>query len=77
MATNTLDNQLQHYLQLMGMDDKKLIIAYIKSIIMPKEAPKRLTIQEYNRELDAAEARMDAGDFISHEDAVKQAETWI
>jgi hypothetical protein len=37
----------------------------------------RITIEQYNKELEEAEARMDAGEFISHEDAKKQAESWF
>ena len=77
MTTNALDNQLQNYWALLGLEEKKSLLSYIQTILKPKDATKRLTIEEYNKELEAAEARIDAGHFTLHEDVLKQAETWI
>ena len=77
MTSTSIDTQLQHYWQLLAFEDKKSILSYIKSKVKSKEIPKRLTIEEYNRELDAAEARIRAGQFISQEDLEKEAASWI
>jgi len=37
-----------------------------------KDKEERTSIEQYNRELDEANARMDAGEYISHEDFKKQ-----
>ena len=34
------------------------------------------TVDQYNDELDEADARIDAGDFISHEDLGKEFSRW-
>lgn len=34
------------------------------------------TIEEYNRELDAAKARVESGKFIRHEDLEKESSQW-
>jgi len=44
--------------------------------VQKRAMPPRFTIEEYNRELDAAEARMDAGFFTTHEDVLKESESW-
>ena len=37
----------------------------------------RISSEEYNKELDDAIARMDAGEFYTHEQVVEMAKTWL
>jgi hypothetical protein len=37
----------------------------------------RISVEQYNRELDAAEAAMDLGEFIDHEDLKKQMKAYF
>jgi len=78
MPAQSLDNQILHYLPLLEQDQKKSILTVIKSFLKSKEAvPQRSTIEQYNKELEEAEARMDAGKFTSQEDAEKLAQSWF
>ena len=78
MSTMSLDKQINQYLPLLANEEKKSILRVILSFIKLKETlPKRISIEQYNRELDEAEAEMNAGNFISQEDAKKQAESWF
>ena len=36
----------------------------------------RISIEQYNRELDEAEAEIDRGEFITHEEFKKQMKAW-
>ena len=36
----------------------------------------RISIEQYNRELEEAEAEIDRGEFISHENLKKQMKAW-
>ncbi len=36
----------------------------------------RISIEQYNRELDEAELEIDRGDFITHEELKKQMKEW-
>jgi len=76
MTTKSLDLQIQQYWPLLAKEEKQSILTFIKSFVKQKEAPKRLTIEEYNKELAAAETRMDAGQYTTLEDAIKDAESW-
>ncbi|MCW3127983.1 MAG: hypothetical protein JWO03_3641 [Bacteroidetes bacterium] len=40
------------------------------------EEGKRISIGQYNKEIDDAMARIDAGQYISQEDLEKEAENW-
>jgi hypothetical protein len=80
MATMSLDDQIKKYLPLLGKEKKKSILSEIKSYLSLKEAPKKMTREEfiiqYNKELDEAEARMDAGDFYTQEEVEEMSKKW-
>lgn len=77
MPAQTIDSQILRYLPLLESDQKKSILTVIKSFLKSKEdVPKRLTIEEYNKELDEAEARMDAGEFYTMEEVEEMAKKW-
>ena len=73
MSAISLDNEIKKYLPLLGSIENQSILSVIKSFLSLKEeyqASQRLTIEQYNEELDAAEARMDAGEFTHLEDGI-------
>jgi predicted CopG family antitoxin len=77
MTTKTIDAQLLKYWPMLEKDEKQSILSVIKTFLKQKEGgPRRLTNEEYNRELDEAEARIRAGKFTSHEDVLKESESW-
>ena len=78
MTAKAIDNQLNEYWPLLEKEEKQSMLTFMKSILKFKKAAasQRISIEQYNKELDEAEARMDAGQFTSLEDAIKQAETW-
>lgn len=41
-----------------------------------REQGERISVEQYNRELDEAEAEMDRGEYISHEDFKAQMKKW-
>jgi molybdopterin converting factor small subunit len=42
-----------------------------------KEDNSRVSIDQYNHELDEAITRLDSGDYISHENVKKESEKWL
>jgi len=76
MTTKTIDAQLLKYWPMLEKEEKQSILGVIKTFLKQKEAPRRLTIEEYNRELDEAEKRLNSGGGLSIEDAIKEAEAW-
>lgn len=75
-----MDKEIMNYLPKLGNEEKKSLLKYLKSLLVAKEVPARLTkdefITQYNKELDEAEARVKAGHFISQEDLEKESEKW-
>jgi len=49
----------------------------IEELAKWKEDHQKISIEQYNKELDEANARIEAGDFISHEDLKKESASWL
>lgn len=42
-----------------------------------KAENERVSIEQYNHELDEANSRIESGDYTSHSDVKKEADTWL
>ena len=76
MNTQAEINWITQYLQ---RNSDPSLIQYFKNFILSLEEvgdSQRMTIEEYNKEIDEAEAQIEAGNFITQEDLEKESETW-
>jgi len=58
---------------LVALDDRKLV----EELVKWKEEHQRISIEQYNEELDQANNRIERGDYIKHEDVVKESDSWL
>ena len=72
MTTSAIKKQVDNYLPLLPKGQQSLVLEVIKSLFEEVNSSDRIDKKQYNKEIDAAVARMDAGDFISHEDALDE-----
>ncbi|MBK6275995.1 MAG: hypothetical protein IPF58_15490 [Saprospirales bacterium] len=70
-----IDKQIIDFLPLLGKE-KKTILGFIKSVVKIKEQPQRISIKQYNLEIDEAMARIDAGEYITQEEVEKESKHW-
>lgn len=73
---HVIDKQITEYLPLLGKEEKKNILGFIKSYLKIKEKPQSISIEEYNNDIDKAMKRIDAGEFTTQEDLEIEAATW-
>ena len=71
-----IDKQIIDFLPLLGKEEKKTILGFIKSVVKIKEQPQRISIKQYNLEIDEAMARIDAGEYITQEEVEKESKHW-
>jgi hypothetical protein len=77
MATQVIDQQMVEYFMQLSNAEKKSVVQLIKTFLKTRnDAPGRISIEQYNRELDEAEAEIEAGNFITQEDLEKEMEKW-
>jgi len=72
MTTSAIKKQVDNYLPLLPKGQQTLVLEVIKSLIKEVSSSNRIDKNQYNKEIDAAVARMDAGDFVSNEDALDE-----
>ena len=72
MTTSAIKKQVDNYLPLLPKGQQSLVLEVIKSLFEEVSSSDRIDKTQYNKEIDAAVARMDAGDFISHKDALDE-----
>lgn len=73
MKQETINTEFNTYFHLLTLEQKSSVLSLIKSFI---KTDKRISLKQYNKELLAAEKRIDSGKFITQEDVEKEIEKW-
>jgi hypothetical protein len=68
MITQTAQNELIEYFTKLSSAEQDSFLSLIKTVIANKEA---IGIKQYNDELEKADAEIEAGEFMLHEDVQK------
>lgn len=77
MAARSLDAEINKFLPLLGNDEKRSLLGVIKSfLLLKKEETSRISIAQYNKEIDEALAQVKAGNYITQEELEKEMEQW-
>jgi len=77
MITGGLDSEIQRFLPLLGNEEKQSLLSVIRSFLnLRKDEIGAVGIEQYNKEIDEAMARINNGEFTTHEDLEKEMETW-
>ena len=67
---------LQNILQL-DEAEKKSVLQMLKTFLKGREKKlPRISIEQYNKEIDEAIARVEAGDYYTHEEVERMAKDW-
>jgi len=72
MTTNTIKKQFNEYLPLLSDRQQTLLLEMVKSFLNIDKDAKRVTRKTYNKEIIEAVARIEEGEFVTHEDALKE-----
>ena len=59
----------------LSKQQKKALIAFLQSSGI--EPAGRISIEQYNKEIDEVMARMDAGEGIPHEEVIEMSKKWV
>lgn len=76
MNTVAFKKEVDTYLPLLSEKQRVLVLDMIKGLLQVDGAAQRISKEQYNQEIDAAVARIESGDFIDHEDAIKVLSKW-
>jgi len=74
--TQTIDKEINDYIHLLNVEQKQSILSMLKSFTTPKTKKKRISIEQYNKEMDEAEKEVESGKWIDHDDVKKLSASW-
>lgn len=75
-ATASIDEELKDCIAQLDLSQKKSILELIKSFVKTDEEMQPQTIEEYNRELEEAVKRIEAGEYYTHDEVKEMAKHW-
>jgi vacuolar-type H+-ATPase subunit D/Vma8 len=76
MTNAAIKKQIDGYLPLLSNKQQVLLLEMVKSFLNVDKNAKRITRKQYNKEITEAVARIEKGDFVKHEDALKELSKW-
>ena len=71
MGALSLDNEFMKYWLKLSQPEKESLLSVAKNFVEQKEDTGQISIEQYNKEIDEAMARMDNDEFYTHQQAVQ------
>jgi predicted transcriptional regulator len=73
----TLERELLQYILQLDEAEKKSVLQMLKTFLKgrKKKLP-RISIEQYNKEIDEAIAQVEAGEYYTHEEVERMAKNW-
>jgi hypothetical protein len=73
MATPSIPREMLRYFLQLNDAEQKSVLQMIKTFLSSRGDEFRpVSLEEYNRELDEADAEIEAGEYVSHEEVMKR-----
>lgn len=76
MNANTIKKELNTYLPLLSVKQQQLLLEMVKNILQVEPQEKRISVKQYNDELNASIKQGKEGKTISHKQMLKEMEKW-
>ena len=73
MGATSLEKELLQYWPGLTVAQQETVLSVIKSMIHPELG---VSVEQYNKEIEEAMARVEAGDFFTQEEVKKMAKDW-
>lgn len=72
-----LERELLQYILQLDEAEKKSVLQMLKTFLKGREKKlPRVSIEQYNKEIDEAIARVEAGEYYTHEEVEQMAKDW-
>lgn len=74
---NALERELLQYILQLDEAEKKSVLQMLKTFIKGREKKvARISIEQYNKEIDEAIARVEAGEYFAHDEVERMSKDW-
>ena len=72
MTSTAIKKQVDSYLPLLTSKQQNLVLEMIKTFLNVDSDTRRITKKQYNKEINDAVTRIEKGESVSHNDALKE-----
>ncbi len=72
----TIKRELNSYLPLLTAKQQGLLLEMVKNILQVEPTEKRISVKQYNEEIDASIKQAKEGKTVSHAQLLKEMEKW-
>lgn len=77
MAISPSDKEFLKYFNQLDEPQKKSLLELIKTFLTrPKDQTQRVTIEQYNQDIEEAMLQIERGEVYTHEEVMKMAKDW-
>ncbi|HET6255021.1 MAG TPA: hypothetical protein VFE32_13150 [Puia sp.] len=77
MSTSSLSKEMLRYFTQLNDAEQKSVLQMIKTFLSTRSIEsKPQSLEEYNRELEEADLRIEGGRYITQDDLEKEMKTW-
>lgn len=77
MKEQALNQEFFHYYNRLSKVQKESVLTMVKSFLDKSEdKTRRISVKQYNKELEEAEKRINEGEYITHESLKAEAKKW-
>jgi hypothetical protein len=76
MSPSTIKKELNAYLPLLTAKQQELLLEMVKNILQVEPIEKRISVKQYNAEINASIKQAKEGKTISHAQLLKEMEKW-
>jgi hypothetical protein len=74
---NAMEKELFRYFTRLTDAEKKSVLQMLKTFVKGRTRKgSRISVEQYNKELEEAEAEFEKGEYISNEELLKQVKKW-
>jgi hypothetical protein len=72
-----LERELLQYILQLDEAEKKSVLQMLKTFLKGREKKvPRITVEQYSKEIDEAIARVEAGEYYTHEEVERMSKDW-
>ena len=77
MSLSVLEQEMSQYFTQLNTEEKKSIVNMIKTFLQTRRQDNnRVTIEQYNKEMEESERQIKDGKFVTHDELDKEMEKW-
>lgn len=77
MKAGHLEKEMYAYFAQLSEAEKTSVVELIKTFVRGREEDSHITLEEYNREIAEAEAEIERGEYVDHDDVEHIAKSWL